>query len=114
MRIQEERREEVRISKNLEAARIQMAEQALEKERAKEEEKRRQNFEIRRIQNKQIKEDRLRRDRGERDRLASEWEEIAKVSEEEELFRQFAEREIERFKEAGKNTSLLKRTIRNS
>ena len=114
MRIREERREEVRISKTLEAARIQMAEQALVKERAKEEKKRRQNFEIRRIQKGQIKEDRLRRAREERDRLASEREEIAKVSEEEELFRNFAEREIERFKEAGKNPSLLERTIRNS
>ena len=114
LRIQEERREEVRISKNLEAARIQMAEQALEKERAKEEEKRRQNLEIRRIQETQIKEERERRGRGERDRLASERGEIAKLSEEEELFRQFAEREIERFKEAGKNPSLLERTIRNS
>ena len=114
MRIQEERREEVRISKNLEAARIQMAEQALEKDRAKEEEKRRQNLEIRRIQERQIKEERERRSSEERDRLASEREEIAKLSEEEELFRQFAEREIERFKEAGKNPSLLERTIRNS
>ena len=56
----------------------------------------------------------MRRAREERDRLASEWEEMAKLSEEEDLFRQFTEREIERFKEVGKNTSLLERTIRNS
>ena len=56
----------------------------------------------------------MRRALEERDRLASEREEIAKVSEEEELFRQFAAREIERFEAAGKNTALLERTIRNS
>ena len=111
LRIREEKQEEARINASLAAYSRKMAEQALEAERAKEMEKRWRNIEVRRIQEKQIEEDRLKRARANKERLAAERREIAKLSEEDEMFRQFAAREIERFKNAGKNTALLERSI---
>ena len=109
LRIHEEKLEEARINASLAAYSRKMAEQALEAERAKEMEKRRRNVEARRAQEKQIEEDRLKRDRANKERLAAERKEIAQLSEEDEMFQQFAAREIERFKNAGKNTHLLER-----
>lgn len=111
LRIREERQEEARINASLAAYSRKMAERALEAERAKEMEKRRRNIEVRRIQEKQIEEDRLKRARANKERLAAERREIAKLSEEDEMFRQFATREIEGFKNVGKNTVLLERSI---
>ena len=110
LRIREEKQEEAAINAKLAAYSRKMAEQALEAERAKEVEKRRRNVEIRRIQETQIEEDRLKRARAKKERLASERREIAQLSEEDELFRQFAAKEIERFKNAGKDTTLLERS----
>lgn len=109
LRIREEKQEEARINARLAAYSQKMTEQAHEAERAKEIEKRRRNIEIRRIQERQIGEDRLKRDRANKERLAAERMEIAQLSEEDEMFRQFAAKEIEQFKNAGKNTHLLER-----
>ena len=110
LRIREEKQEEAAINAKLAAYSRKMAERALEAERAKEIEKRRRNVEIRRIQETQIEEDRLKQARAKKERLASERREIAQLSEEDELFRQFAAKEIERFKNAGKDTTLLERS----
>lgn len=111
LRIREEKQEEARINATLAAYSRKMAEQSLEAERAKEMERRRRNIEIRRIQERQVEEDRLKRDRANKERLAAERMEIAQLSEEDEMFRQFAAKEIERFKNAGKNAALLERSI---
>lgn len=110
LRIREEKQEEARINANLAAYSRKMAEQALEAERAGELERRRRNVEIRHIQEKQIEEDRVSRARANKERLASERNDIAQLAKEDELFRQFAAKEIERFKNAGKNTALLERS----
>jgi hypothetical protein len=81
-------------------------------EQEKELAKRRENIECRKIQERQAQENAKRRALKEAERLQQEQQVLQKVKQEDDIFAQFALKEIERFKAKGKGgTNLLKKAI---
>mmetsp|Transcript_23188 Transcript_23188/g.36262 ORF Transcript_23188/g.36262 Transcript_23188/m.36262 type:complete len:455 (+) Transcript_23188:98-1462(+) len=86
--------------------------QELVAEQQKEFAKRKENIECRKIQEQQAEENAKRRKEEEAERLRQEQEVLQKVEQEDDIFTQFALKEIERFKAKGKGgTNLLSKAI---
>ncbi len=81
--------------------------QELIAEQQKELAKRRENIECRKIQEQQAEENAKRRKEKEAERLQQEQEVLQKVEQEDDIFTQFALKEIERFKAKGKGSANL-------
>lgn len=106
-----EKEEERKTSASLIAYSIKMNELKVQEEVAAKLEKRRKNVELYEMQKKQIEENRLQRTQLERGRLELEKAAIESARVEDDVFLKFAEAEIARFRERGKDTALLERAV---
>ncbi len=92
-----------------ELARISAQHQDLE--RQKELAKRKQNIELRQMQQQQIRENERRRAKQKAEELKEEKQVFHKLKKEDDIFKAFVTKEIENFKVQGKRTALLEKTL---